>query len=766
MKRITLIAIFIILVNNIFAQIPKSFKYQAVVRDAAGQIYANKLISFKITVLQDQDNGVPVYSEEYEKYSTDDYGYIFVNVGTGTVVLGNFDNIRWSEHTYYLKVELDITGQKNYVLMGTSQIQSVPYALYAYDVLNKNDADADPTNEIQDLQLVDNTLSITKNGNATPINLSKYIGVDTDDQTLSVQTVGHTVQISIQDGNTISFDLPSDYISSNGGGAFTGTINAANIQGTGILSLQGNFTLSGTSPVQFSTSGITNLNLPTSGTLATQDWVTQNINSSNALANGNIWVGANNVATPLPANGYGQILIGNGTGVGSFPISGDASINHTGVLSLSALHPTQTQFKIVNVDTKGRVVSGLNPTTLAGFGITDALPTSLSSGNIYIGNSSNIASQVSMSGDATLSNSGQLILTSIVSSGRFTRVNIDTKGRVTFGDNPTTLNEMGILDGLTKSLNNRNILIGDANNLASQVTISGDASLANDGLLSLTATGVSAGTYKSVTVDSKGRVTGGSNPSTLGGYGITDAISTSHPAFSISSGDITNWNSTTWSEISSKPTTLAGYGISDAMSTSHPANNISGSDISNWNTTDWSEIANKPTTLAGYGITNAMTTSHPANAITSGDITNWTAAFGWGNHAAANYQPMIALGTTAQYYRGDKSWQTLDKSAVGLGNVENIALSSWLGSANITTLGTITSGTWNGTVIGNSYINWSSPGIIGNTTPTSASFTTVSISTIVHLTPLASPPSGVQGDIYTSGTHIYFHNGIDWVQID
>jgi phage-related tail fiber protein len=39
----------------------------------------------------------------------------------------------------------------------------------------------------------------------------------------------------------------------------------------------------------------------------------------------------------------------------------------------------------------------------------------------------------------------------------------------------------------------------------------------------LVASGVGAGTYKSVTVDDKGRVTAGTNPTTLAGYGITDA---------------------------------------------------------------------------------------------------------------------------------------------------------------------------------------------------------------------------------------------------
>uniref|UniRef100_UPI003751A03C hypothetical protein n=1 Tax=Emticicia sp. TaxID=1930953 RepID=UPI003751A03C len=55
----------------------------------------------------------------------------------------------------------------------------------------------------------------------------------------------------------------------------------------------------------------------------------------------------------------------------------------------------------------------------------------------------------------------------------------------------------------------------------------------------------------------------------------------------------------------------------------------------------------------------------------------------------------ISLGSTAQYWRGDKSWQTLDKSAVGLSNVENTALSTWSGTTNITTIGAATaSGTF------------------------------------------------------------------------
>ena len=73
--------------------------------------------------------------------------------------------------------------------------------------------------------------------------------------------------------------------------------------------------------------------------------------------------------------------------------------------------------------------------------------------------------------------------------------------------------------------------------------------------------------------------------------------------------------------------------------------------------------------------------------------------------ALSGKEPTITSGTTSQYWRGDKSWQTLDKSSVGLGNVENTTLSTWSGSSNLTTLGTISTGIWQGTAIGDSYID-------------------------------------------------------------
>ena len=77
-------------------------------------------------------------------------------------------------------------------------------------------------------------------------------------------------------------------------------------------------------------------------------------------------------------------------------------------------------------------------------------------------------------------------------------------------DKGTTLADYGITDA---NINNGVITLGSN-------TITPLTSISND---TLPNSGVTAGTYKSVTVNSKGIVTAGSNPTTLNGYGITDA---------------------------------------------------------------------------------------------------------------------------------------------------------------------------------------------------------------------------------------------------
>jgi hypothetical protein len=56
---------------------------------------------------------------------------VSLEIGTGTVISGSFTAIDWSADTYFIKTETDPTGGTNYTITGTSQLLSVPYALYA-----------------------------------------------------------------------------------------------------------------------------------------------------------------------------------------------------------------------------------------------------------------------------------------------------------------------------------------------------------------------------------------------------------------------------------------------------------------------------------------------------------------------------------------------------------------------------------------------------------------------------------------------------------
>ena len=125
-KLFTLFAFAITLIAT--AQAPQGFNYQATVRNTAGQLLLNQSVSFKFSILQNSDTGTVVYSEN-QTANTDDIGHIALVVGQGTATTGTFSSINWANGSYFLGIELN-TGS-GYVAMGTTQLLSVPYALYA-----------------------------------------------------------------------------------------------------------------------------------------------------------------------------------------------------------------------------------------------------------------------------------------------------------------------------------------------------------------------------------------------------------------------------------------------------------------------------------------------------------------------------------------------------------------------------------------------------------------------------------------------------------
>lgn len=130
MKKLYFLVGALLLAGATFAQAPQKMTYQAVVRNSSNNLVVSSSIGMRVSILQGSATGTPVYVETHSA-TTNSNGLATVKIGGGTVVSGTFSTIDWSTGTYFVKTETDITGGTNYTIAGTSELLSVPYALYA-----------------------------------------------------------------------------------------------------------------------------------------------------------------------------------------------------------------------------------------------------------------------------------------------------------------------------------------------------------------------------------------------------------------------------------------------------------------------------------------------------------------------------------------------------------------------------------------------------------------------------------------------------------
>ena len=245
----------------------------------------------------------------------------------------------------------------------------------------------------------------------------------------------------------------------------------------------------------------------------------------------------------------------------SITVTGDATGSGTTSISLTLANSgvTSGTYKSVTVDAKGRVTAGTNPTTLAGYGITDAVSSSLlgaASGVATLDSGGKVpSSQLPSYIDDVLDYTN---LASFPATGSTGIIYVDDSTNKTYRWTGSVYIEISASPGSTDSVaeGTTNLYFTNARAQAAVTTISGNAATATklattrtisstgdatwtvsfDGSANATAaltlaTVATAGTYKSVTVDAKGRVTAGTNPTTLAGYGITDAALLASPTF-------------------------------------------------------------------------------------------------------------------------------------------------------------------------------------------------------------------------------------------
>lgn len=126
MKKLLLAVALLIAVTTTWAQAPQALNYQAVVRDASGNSVANNTpVQLRFTIRDGSPTGTSVYTETVST-TANSFGLVTTTIG-GTA---NLSTVNWGNGAKYLQVEANVNNT-SFVDMGTSQLNSVPYALYA-----------------------------------------------------------------------------------------------------------------------------------------------------------------------------------------------------------------------------------------------------------------------------------------------------------------------------------------------------------------------------------------------------------------------------------------------------------------------------------------------------------------------------------------------------------------------------------------------------------------------------------------------------------
>jgi len=186
---------------SLHGQLPKGFSYQAIARNVDGDLLTNTPLLVQFSLYS--PSGTLIWKEQHS-VTTNQIGQFTAEIcnqnslrtdGTAATL----EDIDWVTEQLSLGIKIDDgSGLRD---LGSQPLMSVPYALHAI-----NDADPDPANEIQDLQLVGSTLSISGKADATPIDLSPFTGTNTDEQQLSFD--GN--ELSISNGNGVDLSVLRD----------------------------------------------------------------------------------------------------------------------------------------------------------------------------------------------------------------------------------------------------------------------------------------------------------------------------------------------------------------------------------------------------------------------------------------------------------------------------------------------------------------------------------------------------------------------------
>lgn len=337
MKKIYLLLLFVC--TTLFAQVPQGFSYQAVALNSSGTAVASAPVRVRLSILESSATGTASYVETHNP-TTNNVGLFTLTIGMGTPTTGTFANINWAQNSKFLKVELDVANGTNYVTIGSSQLLSVPYAMYAGGVagVGSNGGTGvtfnslylcgtfnsfSPATAVE--MLGDSSFSCFKYLTAgsqvkfTPSTTSTVLYGKGPNSQLTANANG----FAIQSNGIYAVDVYTQGTDNNGNGIYT-----ANFENISVKVLPNSFFFNGDVPMTYNantnTLSCTVTSVPSSSNLQTQyrnfQFVIGNGVYGDNLTDGSIDYG-NATAIPFPAStttrSYLITLNLNSTGIGS-----------------------------------------------------------------------------------------------------------------------------------------------------------------------------------------------------------------------------------------------------------------------------------------------------------------------------------------------------------------------------------------------------------------------------------------------------------------
>lgn len=329
------------------AQAPNNFSYQAVVRNATGNVVSSAGVGLRISILQGSSTGPAVFVETHSP-TTNINGLFSVVIGNGSVSSGSIAAINWATGSYFLRSETDPNGGSNYTLSATTQLLSVPYALYAK----------------------------TAGNSGTTYTSGSGISISGTNQIVNTSP---NIPISLKDGGivTVTGTYPNFTIT---GAATGGTTYTA---GTGIVITGANGIVNSAPNIPVSLTGLGNIVI----TGANNNFT---LSGSNLIAGSNITISGNVISAASPSSTLFTTLIG---------INGSVVTGSNNNFTVSS----QNLVAGSNVTITGNAISVASPiatplTTIIGFGGS----TVTGSNNNFTVSSQNLVagSNITISGNA------------------------------------------------------------------------------------------------------------------------------------------------------------------------------------------------------------------------------------------------------------------------------------------------------------------------------------------------------------------------------